>query len=144
MEQEAKITSRLHTTQKGKIILPKKVGSRKESLRRKGRLNNAWDRTCWYFLQIWLCSRPGVIYSQKCLQYSWQHAMFILFLTPQQPGISRPRQKQICSFGSKRKLGLSTKFIPTKPFTSSATELEKSQDNFRRDVQSWNCFFADT
>ena len=31
-------------------------------------------------------------------------------------------------------LGLSTKFIPTKPFTSGAADLVKSQDDFRRDA----------
>ena len=40
-------------------------------------------------------------------------------------------------------LGLSTKFISTKPFTSSATDLEKSQDNFRRDAHL-KVFFADS
>ena len=39
-------------------------------------------------------------------------------------------------------LGLSTKFIPTKQFTSSAAELERSQTNFRRDAHL-KVFFAD-
>ena len=70
--------------------------------------------------------------------------MFILLPTPQQPDISRPHQKQICVPSVAREiLGLSTKPIPTKPFTSSATGLAKSQDDFRRDA-NLKVFFADS
>ena len=85
-------------------ILPKKCTKKKGKpvhQARKGRPNNSWDKT-WYSLKIWLCSRPGVIHIQKCLQYYWQHAVFTLLLTPQQTSISRPYQKKICSLGSKR------------------------------------------
>ena len=80
-----------------------------------------------YIVVFYACSRFPIWHS--CFGITW-HFM----ISP---------KTNLFLWWHKKILGLSNKFIPTKPHTSSAAQLEKSQYNFRRDTH-WKVFFADS
>ena len=65
------------------------------------------------------------------------------FSRPNNLAFRDPTKNKSVPLVAREILCISTKFIPTKPFTSSAAELEKSQTNFRRDAHL-KVFFADS
>ena len=141
MEQEATTSLRLQTTQRGKTPPPKKCKEeRKLYQEREGKITREIE--CEILVKYGFVPDMGsstftnvynIISNMKCSHY---------FSRPNNLAFHDLTKNKSVPLVAREILGLSTKFIPTKPFTSSAADLEKSQTNFRRDAHL-KVFFAD-
>ena len=143
MEQEAKTTLRLQTTQKERGFYQKNVRRRKESPSTKqeredqiipeikrdtlSRYGFVPDLELSTFKNVY-----NIIGNMRCSHY---------FSRPNKLAFHDLTKKKYVPLVAREILDLSTKFIPTKSFTSNADELEKSQDSFRRDVHLKGGYF---